>query len=596
MAAAVQELWPEAKFGVGPTTKDGFYYDIDLPTPLGLADLEKIESKMREIRKKGVAFQRRELPIDEAIGEMERLNQPYKVELLRLLKEKGSTAIVKEFGDEGVADEAGAAGASQVSFYQTDSFLDLCRGPHLDNSKQIGPFKLLKVAGAYWRGSEKNPQLQRVYGVAFEKQEDLDHYLWRMEEAKKRDHRKLGKELEIFFFSEEIGPGMPFWLPNGMAIRKELEKLAIEEERKDGYVWISTPVVGKDQLYYRSGHLPYYKEDMFAPLEIDEAEYYLRPMNCPHHHLVYASRPRSYRELPLRLSEWGLCHRYEASGVLSGLMRVRSFYQNDAHLYCTYEQAKAEFIRVMQLHARYYDLFQIKDYYMSFSQPDLDRLDKYVDAPDKWLEAMDIIRQAMEETGFPYEEREGEAAFYGPKIDFIIENAIGNEYAISTNQLDFLATERFNLTYVGSDSKEYPVYVIHRAPLGSHERFVAFLIEHYGGNFPTWLAPIQVQIVSISERHLDYAMKVREALFTAPVMTATGGLRVQVDFSSERMQKKIRNATLMKIPYILVLGDKEAESGQVAVRLRNGKDLGAMPIETFLERLREEIDSRRDLE
>ena len=596
MAAAVQALWPEAKFGVGPTTKDGFYYDIDLPTPLGVADLEKIENKMRELRNKKLEFKRTELPIDDAIAEMQQLDQAYKVELLQLLKEKGSTAIVKEFGDEGVADAAGATGASTVSFYQTGNFLDLCRGPHVENSKEVGPFKLLKVAGAYWRGSEKNPQLQRIYGVAFEKQEDLDRYLWQLEEAKKRDHRKLGKELEIFFFSEEIGPGLPFWLPNGMSMRKELEKLAIEEERKDGYVSISTPVLAKDHLYYRSGHLPYYKDDMFAPLEMDEEKYYLRPMNCPHHHLVYGSRPRSYRELPVRLSEWGLLHRYEASGVLSGLMRVRSFYQNDAHLYCTYDQAKDEFIRVMQLHARYYQLFQIKDYFMSFSKPDLQRLDKYVDAPDKWLAAMAIIQQAMDETGLPYEEREGDAAFYGPKIDFIIENAIGNEYAISTNQLDFLATERFNLSYVGADSKEYPVYVIHRAPLGSHERFIAFLIEHYGGNFPTWLAPVQAQIIPISDRHMDYAKKVQETLFTAPIMTATGGLRVETDFSSERMQKKIRNATLMKVPYILIIGDKEAESGQVAVRLRNGTDLGAMPIETLLGRMRTEIEARHDLE
>ncbi len=291
MAAAVQSLWPEAKFGVGPTIKEGFYYDIDLASPLGIADLEKIEKKMRELQKKGEEFSRKELPINEAIAEMERRDQPYKVELLTLLKEKGTTAIVKEFGDEGVAEDVAVTGASGVSFYQTGSFLDLCRGPHVENSKEIGPFKLLRVSGAYWRGDEKNPQLQRVYGVAFEKQEELDHYLWQLEEAKKRDHRKLGKELEIFFFSEEIGAGMPFWLPNGTSIRKELEKLAIEEERKDGYVWISTPILGKDQLYYQSGHLPYYKEDMFAPLEMDDEKYYLRPMNCPHHHLVLRVAP-----------------------------------------------------------------------------------------------------------------------------------------------------------------------------------------------------------------------------------------------------------------------------------------------------------------
>jgi threonyl-tRNA synthetase len=596
MAAAVQKLWPEAKFGVGPTTKDGFYYDIDLPTPLGLQDLERVEAEMMELRKQGLRFERTEVPIDEAIEEMRRLNQPYKVELLQLLQEKGTTAIVKEFGDEGVADTNAPAGVTQVSLYRTGSFLDLCRGPHVADTKEIGPFKVLKTSGAYWRGSEKNAQLQRVYGVAFNTKEELDKYLWQLEEAKKRDHRKLGKELEIFFFSEDVGPGLPLWLPNGTAMRKELEKLATEEERKDGYMSISTPVITKDQLYYRSGHLPYYKDDMYAPLTIDDENYYLKPMNCPHHHMVYSVRPRSYRELPLRLSEYGLCHRYEASGVLSGLMRVRAFLQNDAHIYCSYDQAKDEFIRVMHLHARYYRLFDIKDYYMSFSLPDLNRLDKYINEPEKWLAAMEIIRQAMDEADYPYEEREGDAAFYGPKIDFIIENAIGNEYAISTNQLDFLASERFNLSYIGADSKEYPVYVIHRAPLGSHERFVAFLIEHYSGNFPTWLAPVQVQIIPITDRHNDYAMKIRDVLFAAPIATATGGLRVEVDLSSERMQKKIRNATLMKIPYMAILGDKELESGRVTVRHRNGKDLGAMSIEHLLDLLRAQIEARRDSE
>jgi threonyl-tRNA synthetase len=596
MAAAVQDLWPEAKFGVGPTTKDGFYYDIDLPVPLGLADLEKVEAKMGELRKKGLTFERTEVPIDEAIAEMERLGQPYKVELLKLLKEKGTTQIVKEFGDEGVADGNAEAGATQVSFYRTGGFLDLCRGPHVGNTREIGPFKLLKVAGAYWRGDEKNQQLQRVYGAAFSTKEELAKHLWQLEESKKRDHRKLGKELEIFFISEEVGPGLPLWLPNGVAMRKELEKLATEEERKDGYTPVATPVITKEQLYYQSGHLPYYKDDMYAPLQIDNENYYLRPMNCPHHHMVYGVRPRSYRELPVRLSEYGLCYRYEASGVLSGLMRVRSFCMNDAHLYCTYDQAKEEFIRVMHLHARYYKLFDIKDYYMSFSLPDLNRLDKYVDQPQKWLTAMDIIRQAMDETDYPYEEHEGDAAFYGPKIDFIIENVIGNEYAISTNQLDFLASERFNLTYIGADSKEYPIYVIHRAPLGSHERFIAFLIEHYAGNFPTWLAPTQVQVIPITDRHNDYAMKIKDILFTAPVATATGGLRVETDLSSERMQKKIRNATLMKIPYMIVVGDKEMEAGQVAVRHRSGRDMGTMPIEQLIERLRTEITARRDLE
>jgi len=594
MAAAVQKLWPEAKFGVGPTTSDGFYYDIDLPNPLGPAELERVEAEMKALHKQGLRFERTEVPIEQAIAEMERLDQPYKVELLRLLQANGTTAIVKEFGDEGVADAEAPAGVEQVSFYRTGTFLDLCRGPHVADTGAIGPFKLLRTSGAYWRGSEKNPQLQRVYGTAFNTREQLEKYLWQLEEAKKRDHRKLGKDLELFFFSEEVGPGLPLWLPNGVAIRKELEKLAVEEERKDGYYSISTPVITKEDLYYRSGHLPYYKDDMYAPLTIDEKNYYLKPMNCPHHHMIYSVRPRSYRELPLRLSEYGLCHRYEASGVLSGLMRVRAFLQNDAHIYCSYDQAKNEFIKVMHLHARYYRLFDIKDYYMAFSQPDLKRLDKYVNEPEKWLAAMDIIRQAMDESDYPYEVREGDAAFYGPKIDFIIENAIGNEYAISTNQLDFLASERFNLTYVGPDSADYPVYVIHRAPLGSHERFVAFLTEHYAGNFPTWLAPVQVQVIPITDRHAEYALKIRDMLFSAPIATATGGLRVEVDLSSERMQKKIRNATLMKVPYMVILGDKESQSEQVTVRHRSGNDLGLMSLDRFLELLGTQINSRRD--
>jgi threonyl-tRNA synthetase len=380
-----------------------------------------------------------------------------------------------------------------------------------------------------------------------------------------------------------------------VVLRRELERLALQEERRDGYQPVSTPVITKEALYYRSGHLPYYKDDMYAPLQIDEHNYYLRPMNCPHHHTLYGARPRSHRELPLRFSEWGLCHRFEASGVLTGLMRVRGFTQNDAHIYCAFDQAKDEFIRVMRLHARYYELFGIKDYFMAFSQPDLERLDKYVDAPDKWLAAMAIIRQAMDETGLPFEVRAGDAAFYGPKIDFIIESAVGNEYAISTNQLDFLATERFGLTYVAPDGKDAPVYVIHRAPLGSHERFVAFLIEHYGGRFPTWLAPLQALVVPISDRHHGYALKVRDALFGARVETATGGLRVEADLSAERMQKKIRTAQLQQVPYILVVGDAEEAAGTAAVRLRSGTNLGPMAIDALVERLRQEIDARRDL-
>ncbi|HEX8284402.1 MAG TPA: threonine--tRNA ligase [Pyrinomonadaceae bacterium] len=594
MAAAVHAIWPQARFGVGPAIENGFYYDLDLPESLTQRDLDRIEKKMRELKNKNLKYERVELPVDDAIAEMERLGQTYKVELLKLLKEKGSTAVAKETGDDDAVGASENGGALTISLYRTGDFVDLCRGPHVEATSEIGAFKLMSIAGAYWRGNEKNPQLQRVYGAAFESKEDLEKHLWRLEEAKKRDHRKLGQELEIFTFSDDVGQGLPLWLPNGAVIREELEKLAKEEERKDGYARVFTPHITKDSLYYRSGHLPFYKEDMYAPIDIEGEPYYLRPMNCPHHHQIYAARPRSYRELPFRIAEYGQVYRYEQSGVLTGLMRVRGFSQNDAHLYCRYDQAREEFLKVMHLHARYYEMFGIEEYYMRFSKPDLDKLDKYVDAPDKWIEAMNIIKEVMDESGYPYVEAEGEAAFYGPKIDFMIRSAIGNEYAISTNQLDFLASERFNLTYVGDDNKEHPVYVIHRAPLGSHERFVAFLIEHYAGAFPTWLAPVQAVIVPIADRHNEYARKVYEQIFNTPVSNALGGIRVTVDDSRESMQKKIRNAQVKKVPYMLVAGDREAEEGKVSVRLRSGVDLKSMPVEAVIERIKTEIEQRRD--
>lgn len=598
MAAAIQQLWPEAKFGVGPPTRNGFYYDIDLPQSLSAEDFPRIEEKMRELRKAKLPYVRREIGIDEAISYMSEAAQPFKVELLNLLKEKGTTAVAKETGDDSMAAASAGGdgqGADQVSFYETGAFVDLCRGPHVEHAGEIGAFKLLNVAGAYWRGNEKNPQLQRIYGLAYANDQELKAEVQRLEEVKRRDHRRLGKELEIFTFADDVGAGLPLWLPNGAVLRKELEKLATEEERRDGYQGVITPILAKEDLYYRSGHLPYYKDDMYAPIDIEGQKFYLRPMNCPHHHLVYSSTNRSYRELPLRLAEYGVCHRYEASGVLTGLMRVRGFAQNDAHIYCRYDQAKEEFKRVMSLHARYYDLLQIQDYFMRFSMPDLEKLDKYVNQPEQWIAAMKIVREAMEESGLPFEESPGDAAFYGPKIDFIIESVVGNEYAISTNQLDFLATERFDLRYIGEDGAEHPVYVIHRAPLGSHERFVAFLLEHYAGAFPTWLAPIQAMIVPISDRHVEYAMEVRDKVFGAEVPTATGGARVEVDLSSERMQKKIRNAQVKKIPYMLVVGDAEKEAGEVAVRHRSGTDLGKMTVEAFVERVRQEVRARRDL-
>ncbi|HTO40436.1 MAG TPA: threonine--tRNA ligase, partial [Rhizomicrobium sp.] len=481
-----------------------------------------------------------------------------------------------------------------VSIYFHGDWHDLCRGPHFASTSKIGQaFKLTKIAGAYWRGDSNNPQLQRIYGTAWRDEKELAAYLYQLEEAEKRDHRKIGREMELFTFSPDVGAGLPLWMPNGMVIRQELEFLALQEERKDGYRRVATPHITKEALYYRSRHLPYYADSMYAPLDIDGENYYLRPMNCPHHHLIYGATRHSYRELPLRIAEYGQDYRYEASGGLSGLMRVRGFCMNDAHIYCRYDQAKEEFIRVMRLHARYYDLMDIKDYYMRLSLPDLDKLDKYVDEPQKWLDALSIIRAAMEESGYNYVEGKGEAAFYGPKIDFMIKSAIGTEYTISTNQLDFLATDTFDLKYIGEDGAEAPVYVIHRAPLGTHERFTAFLIEHYAGAFPTWLAPIQARVIPISDKVGDYAQKVVDALFNEPVVNGTAGLRVDIDSTAERMQKKIRDAQLQKIPYMLIVGEREAAEGKVAVRLRSGKDLGAIPLETFIARIKKEAETRR---
>jgi len=599
MAAAIRELWPTARFGVGPATKNGFYYDVLFEIAIGEDDLPRIEERMKEIRKKKLRFEYEEVPIAQAEEFMRAAGQGFKVELLALLREKGSTAVAKETGDEALVAESdagdAATGVDRVSFYKLGDFVDLCRGPHVRQTAEIGAFKITHLAGAYWRGDERNPQLQRIYGLCYASKEELEAELWRMEQARLRDHRRIGKDLELFTFSQDVGSGLPIWLPKGTVLRDELNLLGRTEERREGYQRVVTPIITKEQLYYRSGHLPYYKDDMYQPMDIDGEKFYLRPMNCPHHHQVYLARPRSYRELPLRIAEYGDVYRYEASGTLSGLMRTRGFCQNDAHIYCRPDQAKDEFVRVMRLHARYYDLLGIGEYYMRLSLPDLNKLEKYVNEPEKWLQALEIIRAAMVETGFRYVEAEGEAAFYGPKIDFMIKSVIGTEYAISTNQLDFLAAERFDLAYVAEDGARHPVYVIHRAPLGSHERFTAFLIEHYAGAFPTWLSPVQIRVIPIADRHLPYAHKVAEFFFGAEVATGTGGLRVDVDDSAERMQKKIRNGQMEKVPYLLVVGDREETDGMAAVRLRSGKDLGSLPLAAILARIVGEVRARQDL-
>ena len=449
---------------------------------------------------------------------MESNTQPFKVDLLSLLKHKGSTAVSKSLDDDkAAAIETDASGTPTVTLYQTGNFVDLCRGPHVRHSGEIGQFNLHKLAGGYWRGDEITPHLQRIEGLCVEDKEQLDAEIERLEQLKLRDHRRLAKILKIYHLDDDIGRGLPLWLPNGMVIRQELEYLAQRYERQDGYRCVASPHIAKEKLYVKSGHLPYYKDDMYNPIELDDEQYYLRPMNCPHHHMIYKSSPLSYRDLPLRLTEWGQVYRYEKSGALNGLMRVRGFCQNDAHIYCRYDQVKAEFKKVIELHARYYELFEIKDFRMILALPDYDCSTKYSDDKANWEKTAQIIREAMDELGYPYEEEEGEAAFYGPKIDFIIKSVLGTEYTISTCQLDFMAPSRFELDYRGESGQQEPVLVIHRAPLGTHERFVAFLLEHYGGNFPTWIAPCQVKIIPISDRHIDYAEEVYTALFNADV-------------------------------------------------------------------------------
>ncbi len=573
LAMAVQELYPGTQVTIGPAIEDGFYYDFARDHPFTPEDLPKIEAKMHEIVKADLPTRREVWSRDDAVRHFKNIGEHYKAEIIRDIPP----------GEE-------------VSVYFHGQWHDLCRGPHFVSTGKIGDaFKLTKIAGAYWRGDAKNAQLQRIYGTAWRDQKELDAYLKRIEEQEKRDHRRIGKDLQLFTFSPDVGAGLPLWMPNGMVIRQELEFLAINEERREGYQRVATPEITKEALYVRSHHIDYYKEDMYSPLDIEGEKFYLKPMNCPHHHMIYLASRHSYRELPIRLAEYGHCYRYEASGGLSGLMRVRGFVQNDAHIYCRFDQAKDEFLRVMRLHARYYDMMGIKDYYMRLSLPDLANLHNYVNEPAKWAAAAEIIRAAMKESGFPYVEAKGEAAFYGPKVDFMIKSVIGTEYAISTNQLDFMATTNFNLTYIGEDGAEHPVYVIHRAPLGSHERFTAFLIEHYAGAFPTWLAPIQARVIPISERAVAYGESVRQKLFDAQVVNGTAGLRVDIDTTNERMQKKIRDAQLQKIPYMLVVGEREANEGKVAVRLRSGKDLGPMALDTFIARIKQEAESRQDV-
>ncbi|MBU1145944.1 threonine--tRNA ligase [Patescibacteria group bacterium] len=578
LAAAVLELYPTAKFGVGPVVENGFYYDFELGKNLTTADLPKIESKMREIIKRSLPFERQELSRDEAIKLFEQFKQPYKLELLR----EGTV------GEEGKMESLG----ERVTIYKTGKFTDLCRGPHVPTTKAIGAFKLTTVAGAYWRGDENKPMLQRIYGVAFETQKELDEYLKMREEAEKRDHRKLGKDLQIFTFSDSVGPGLPLWLPNGAVVVNELEKLAKEAEKEAGYLEVRTPHVAKEEMYLKSGHLPYYKESMFPPMIMMEENgqkttYYLKAMNCPHHHQIFAASPRSYRELPLRLAEYGTCYRYEKSGELFGLMRVRMLSMNDAHIYCTEEQFANEFMGVIKLYLKYFKIFGIKKYVMRLSLHSKEGLGKkYIDNPELWKKTEEMVRAVLKKGKVSFVEAADEAAFYGPKIDVQIWSAIGREFTLATNQVDFAIPERFGLAYKDSDGKDKTPICIHRAPLGTHERTIGFLLEHYAGAFPTWLAPVQVAIIPVGKRHVKASQKLGKEF-------REEGIRVQVEDANETVGYKIRKAEKQKAPYMIVIGDKEMGGKKLNVRVRGKQKTVAMTVKKFIEKVKTEIEKRK---
>lgn len=576
LARAIKELFPQAKLAIGPTIEHGFYYDIELDSPLSINDLPKIEAIMHRIIEEDNPIKRELWPVAKALDYFAKKGESYKVE------------IIEEAAGKKELLQNSCISVYRQSVKNGQDFIDLCRGPHLPSTGVISKaFQLTHIAGAYWRGDSSKKMLTRIYGLSFATNKELKAHLQMLEEAAKRDHRKLGKDLELFtMVPDVIGPGLPLWLPKGTIIRDELEKWAREEEAKDGYVRVVTPILTKENLYYCSGHLPYYKEDMYAPLEIEGERYYLRPMNCPHHHHVYLSKPRSYRDLPVRIAEYGNVFRYEAHGGLSGLMRTRGFCQNDAHIYCREDQAEEEFIKVMKLHARYYNILGIKDFYMRLSKPDLNKIEKYINAPEKWIKALRVIESAMKKSGLRYEEAEGEAAFYGPKVDFQIKSAIGVEYTISTNQLDFLATERFNLLYKGEDGKDHPLYVIHRAPLGSHERFVAFLIEHFAGHFPLWLAPLQVIITGVSEKHQKAVVDLVQKLQDSKI-------RAEADLRDEKINYKIREHSLQKVPVILVLGDKEIENQTATMRRLGSTSQTTLPISQIISELLDEICTKK---
>ena len=559
MAQAVLEMFPEARLGIGPPIEDGFYYDFDLPRSLTPEDLTAIETRMREIIQGAHPFVRREVSREEALKLF--ADQPYKLEL------------IEEMGEDEV-----------ISTYTHDGFTDLCAGPHLEHTGQIPPdgFKLLSIAGAYWRGDERQPMLQRIYGTVWPSHEALEAYLQRQEEIEKRDHRRLGKELDLFSIHPELGAGLILWHPKGGLIRAIAEDFWHQEHLKWGYDLVYSPHIGRAWLWGTSGHLDFYRENMYSPLDIEGQEYYLKPMNCPFHIMIYKSRRRSYRELPLRWAELGTVYRYERSGVLHGLLRVRGFTQDDAHIFCRPDQIEDEILGCLDLTLHLLSSFGFREYEVALSVRDPEHKEKYIGDDAMWEEAEGSLLKALERRGLPYTRMEGEAVFYGPKIDIHIKDVLGRLWQLTTIQFDFNLPERFDMAFVGEDGREHRPYMVHRALLGSMERFFGILIEHYGGAFPVWLAPVQAVLIPIADRHNEYARQVQQRLQEA-------GLRVEVDDRSERMSAKIRDAQLQKIPYMLVVGDREVAEGTVAVRLRTEEDLGARSVEVFIALAQEAI-------
>lgn len=575
LAQAVLRLWPDTKISIGPPIDYGCYYDFLFSHPISDEDFATIEKEMRKIINQGQTFEVDTLSTKNAITFWKKKNQPFKVELIEDLKKDG----VEEVTHYHNVDREGK-----------ETFVDLCKGGHVENLKGIpvDGFKIVSLAGAYFRGDEKREQLTRLYVAAFPSKEELKEHLAMVEEAKKRDHRKLGKELDLFTFSDLVGPGLPLWTPKGTIIADEVERLAREMEENAGYLRVRTPHIAKGKLYEQTGHLAHYRTSMFPPMLLDgEEEYYLKPMNCPHHHQIFKARPRSYRELPLRLAEYGHCYRYEDSGALFGLMRVRSLSMNDAHIYCTEEQFEEEFTAVANLYLQYFTLFGIEKYVMRLSLHDPKELGKkYVDAPELWRKTEDMVRRAMKKTGCAFVEVENEAAFYGPKIDVEVWSAVGREFTLATNQVDFDVPARVGLRYVDVDGTEKAPLCIHRAPLGTHERMVGFLIEHFGGLFPLWLAPIQVVVLPVSDVHGEYAKKVVQRL-------KGNSVRVELLDASQSLGKRIREGEKQRIPYILVMGDKEVQEESVAVRNVKTKKQVSVSLEEYIKKTVEDIRERR---